>query len=427
MKRALILSQNFPPSSIASVHRCRHLAKHLPHFGWETSVLTIDEAYHKEPPDPHLLTLVPPNVPITRARAIPADAGRFLGVGDLSLRSYPFVTNAISSMFARSHFDAVFITGWPFYHMLMSSWIRNKLNTPVILDFQDPWLSAEGKLRPRWSKGGLAHQLAVWLEPKAVRHANWITSVSETQNAEMAARYPWLDPSRMSAIPIGGDPDDFTAMRASPPPCTVQLEQGAFNICYVGTFLPRAGSVVSAVFKGAAQLRKTHPDLVKRLRFVFVGTSNQPDATARSNHRVWTLADAAGVGDITTEHPGRVGYLQALSLLANANALLLLGSDEPHYTASKIYPALMAQRPYLSIFHRSSSSHAILSDAAGGAVFGFSNAAELEALAPKVADALERLITAPTTFGTPNPSSFAPYTANSVAGQFARVFDMCLS
>ena len=77
------------------------------------------------------------------------------------------------------------------------------------------------------------------LEPKAVRAADFITSVSDTQNAEMRARYPWLDASRMAAIPIGGDPADYDALWGRvPSPSTFALDASRINFSYVGTIWP---------------------------------------------------------------------------------------------------------------------------------------------------------------------------------------------
>ena len=47
----------------------------------------------------------------------------------------------------------------------------------------------------------------------------------------------------------------------------------------------------------------------------------------------------------------RLDYLDALSVLTHASGILLLGSSERHYTASKLYPALLARRPLLALFH----------------------------------------------------------------------------
>jgi hypothetical protein len=309
--------------------------------------------------------------------------------------------------------------------MLLAGWVRSRFGLPVILDFQDPWVSSQGAQRSRWSKGGLAHRLAVALEPRAVRGASWITSVSDTQNIEMAARYPWLDAQRMSAIPIGGDPDDFAALRATPPVApTVRLEPDRINLCYVGTFLPRAGPIVRALFDAAARLRREHPDLGARLRFVFVGTSNQPGgaAAAAATHRVTPIAIEAGVGGLVREHAPRVPFLEALALLSSAHGLLLLGSDEPHYTASKIYPALMSGRPWLSIFHARSSAHAVLLRAGGGAAFAFADVAHLANLVPMIADGLVRIAANPSSVGSVDPAAYAPFVAHAVAARFAEVF-----
>ena len=62
--------------------------------------------------------------------------------------------------------------------------------------------------------------------------------------------------------------------------------------------------------------------------------------------------------------PGRLDYLDALSVLTHASGILLLGSSERHYTASKLYPALLAKRPILALFHQASSVVSILRAAA---------------------------------------------------------------
>jgi len=424
----LIVSPHFPPSTLAGVHRARHLAKHLPAHGWRPIVIRAHERHYTEAPDHPLAALVPETVKQIRTGAIPARVARTVGIGDIGLRAFGPIARAIATGVAAHAPRAVLITGSPFYPMLMAGWVRRRWRVPVVLDFQDPWVSAGGALRPRWSKGGLAHRLAVALEPRAVRGASWITSVSDTQNADMAARYSWLDAKRMTAIPIGGDPDDFAALRAAPPtnPIT-RLDPNRINLCYIGTFLPGAGPVVRALFQAVARMKREAPNLAGRVRLIFVGTSNQPAGTAAAaaSHRVAPIAAEEGVGDLVHEAPARVPFLEALALLANAHGLLLLGSDEPHYTASKIYPALMSGRPYLSIFHARSSSHDILTHAGGGAAFAFADTAALPELVAPIADGLARLAGDPASLGRADPAAYAPFTAHAIAGRFAEVFEAC--
>jgi glycosyltransferase involved in cell wall biosynthesis len=421
----LIVSPHFPPSTLAGVHRARHLAKYLPHFGWRPIIIRADERHYPEAPDLALARLVPDSVLQIRTGAVPASLARFAGIGDIGLRALAPVARAISDGVTQFAPRAILITGSPYYPMLLAGWVRRRFAIPVVLDFQDPWVSVGGAQRRRLTKGWLSHRLGVVLEPKAVRAASWITSVSNTQNQEMAARYPWLDACRMTAIPIGGDPDDFVAMRVSPlADPSLRLEEDRINICYVGTFLPRAGPVVRALFDAAARVRGEHPDLGTRLRFVFVGTSNQPAGAAASGttHLVAPIAEDAGVGDLVREYAPRVPFLEALSILSNADGLLLLGSDEAHYTASKIYPALMSGRPWLSIFHRQSSAHDILTRAGGGAAFAFSNTADLTSMVSAIADGLARLASAPASLGSVDSVAYAQFTARAVAGRFADVF-----
>jgi len=47
-KKVLIISSSFPPSNLAAVHRSRLFAQHLPSFGWEPIILTVDENITKK-------------------------------------------------------------------------------------------------------------------------------------------------------------------------------------------------------------------------------------------------------------------------------------------------------------------------------------------------------------------------------------------
>ena len=422
MQTVLIVSPHFPPSTLAGVHRARHLAKYLPAHNWRPIIIRVDERFYTERGDAALAGLVPSYVEQARAKAVPAKLARLAGVGDIGLRGYFGLRQAIARLAARSRPDAVLITGSPFYPMLLSRWIRQGLEIPVVLDFQDPWVSAEGATRPQLSKGGIAHRLAVALEPRAVRHADFITAVSDRQNDEMASRYPWLDRGRMAALPIGGDPEDFDALRAHPPrDPVVRLDPTKINLSYVGTFMPRTGPLARILLRALARMRDAHPDLAGEIRLNFVGTSNQPNG--ENIFRVKPIAEEIGVADLVTEVPQRVPYLEALSILANSQGLLLIGSDEPHYTASKIYPALMSGRPYLSLFHRESSSHRILREAGGGMAFGYDRGEDLDKLADKLREAIVALATTPELLGRARPDAYAAYTASSVAGAFAKVLD----
>ena len=116
----------------------------------------------------------------------------------------------------------------------------------------------------------------------------------------------------MAAIPIGGDPEDYDFLRANPiAQPEVILPADAINFTYVGTFMPRSGPVVEQLFRAVAKLRGSDPALAARLRFNFIGTSNQPNSF--SGYVVRPIAEALNIADLISETPQRVPYLEALS------------------------------------------------------------------------------------------------------------------
>ena len=423
MKRdVVILSPYFPPSTLAGVHRARHLAKHLPAAGWRPIVLCVHEVCHEQRLDPDLAALVPESVEIVKVQALPARFTRCFGLGDISLRAWRPMKRALFGLLATRPIGAVLITGAPFYPMLLAPEIRSRFGVPVVLDFQDPWVSSWGADQPAVSKAGVAHRLATWLEPQALRGANFVTSVSAIQNDQMQARYPWFDDGRMIAVPIGGDPDDFavlgTTKRSAGAP---EMRAGDINLSYVGTMLPHAGPLVRTLFRAFKELRNDAPLLAERIRFNFIGTSNQPNDF--TTFRARCIAEEEGIAHAVYEVPNRLPYLDALGVLSRSQGILLIGSDEPHYTASKIYPALMAGRPFLSLFHRASSAHQILSAAGGGRALAFATPEELASLESALADGLRELAKSPESLGRPDPAAYRPYEARNIAGRFAQVLD----
>ncbi|MGH6923671.1 MAG: glycosyltransferase [Propylenella sp.] len=418
MRTAVIVSPYFPPSSLAGVHRARHLAKHLPAAGWTPLVLCVDEAHYEQRLDRELAALVPPTVEIRKVGALSVRWTRLAGIGDIGLRAFPYLRRALVEVLSRRPVGVVLFTGAPYYPMLLASLVGKRFGVPVVLDFQDPWVSSWAAAQPVVSKAGLSHKLAAVLEPIALRNADFVTSVSDVQNAEMVRRHPSLNAKRMAGIPIGGDPEDFAALRRNAADgMSTDLEPGFIHLSYVGTYWPAARPTVTALFRALRRLRDEMPDLARRIRLNFFGTSSSAADNVRS------IAVAEGVAESIREISNRLPYLRALAVVAQSDGLLLPGSDEPHFTASKIYTALMSGRPYLSLYHRASSAHAILSAAGGGRALAFSSRDELPSLEPAIAEGLKTLALAPQSLGRADPAAYAPYEARAIARRFAGIFD----
>ena len=83
----------------------------------------------------------------------------------------------------------------------------------------------------------------------------------------------------------------------------------------------------------------------------------------------------------------------------------------------------MSGRPFLSLFHRASSSHEILSASGGGRTLAFETADELAALETPLTEALHSLALRPDWFGTADPAAYASFEARNIVGRFADIFN----
>lgn len=364
MRRVLMVTPHFPPDTSAATHRVRLLARHLPRCGWEPTVVTVDSRDYEGRLDPELEKLVPHELRVIRCRAWPYRWTRRLGVGDLGLRALRGLSQTCRRLLEKERFDVLFITIYPSYPALLGPKLKREFEVPFVLDYQDPWVGASGKIiGPGGGKPDIKSRMTRWvatkLEPPTARAADAITAVSAGTYEAVVARNPALHGKLWAAIPLGGEVSDFDYLRAHPRPNRFfDPRDGLSHICYIGTVLPLGFETLRALLNAVAAIRMQHPSAYSMLRLHFIGTSNQTFVNAKDC--VLPLARELGVADCVTETAPRVDYLDALNVQTQATAILMMGSSERHYTASKLYPVLLARRPVLAVYHEASSVVGIL-------------------------------------------------------------------
>jgi hypothetical protein len=240
-------------------------------------------------------------------------------------------------------------------------------------------------------------------------------------------RIPEVRTKPCFAIPYGGDAADFAHLRTHGRQNRwFDRNDGDFHVCYMGTLLPLGFETLRAVLAGLTLLRESSPDVYRRIRLRFFGTSNQTAGNPEA--RVLPVARELGVEDRVSEHPLRVDYLDALMLQVEASAILLMGSSEPHYTASKLYPALLSGRPLLALYHEASSVAEIMKKVTSppaAHLITYSEGRPAELQAALVAKALQSLVEHPAPDPIPWPSAeLEEFSARSLARQLAGVFDL---
>jgi hypothetical protein len=350
-----MVSPHFPPDSSAASHRVRLLAPYLEEAGWKPTIVTVTPDAYEGALDPRLAAMVPVSLDVVRCRPLNARWIRRAGIGDLGLRAFNALRRTCAGLVAREYYEVLFVTVYPVYPALLGPMLKRRFAVRFVLDYQDPWVGSWGLTVGGGAGGSVdfksraSRRLGQLLEPIAVRAADAITAVSARTYEDVLARIP-ASPI-CATLPLGWEPRDVDEAPAANP--FFDPADGYVNLCYVGTLLPAGFGTLQALLAATRLLRDREPALYARLRLWFIGTSNQ--SSGEATPRVLPMAHATGVEDVVREIPLRVGYGEALSVLRHASGILLLGSSERHYTASKLYPALLARRPLLALYHHESS------------------------------------------------------------------------
>jgi hypothetical protein len=221
---------------------------------------------------------------------------------------------------------------------------------------------------------------------------------------------------------MGAEESDMHFLEACPrSPFLFDPHDGHRHVVYAGAILPRAHATLEALFVAIRRICERERGKDPRWRFHFIGTGNAPGRTVSA----W--AERLGVSGVVREYPKRIPYLDVLNHLKHADAILVLGSSEAHYTPSKVFQAVLARRPVIGIMHARSTAVEILRQANAGAVVTFDEALpvtmRIEEIEQALTQALGRSSYAPNRVDW---EAFRPYSAEAMAERLASAFDATL-
>ena len=127
-KKVLIIATHFPPSNLAGIHRSRLFAQHLPSFGWEPIILTVDEKYYEEDLDWNIVKLLPAHLRVEKAKAFNVTKPRT--IGDICLRSFFQMYSKAVDLIRKEKIDFLFVTIPSFYMALLGRLVHMKTGIP---------------------------------------------------------------------------------------------------------------------------------------------------------------------------------------------------------------------------------------------------------------------------------------------------------
>ena len=105
---------------------------------------------------------------------------------------------------------------------------------------------------------------------------------------------------------------------------------------------------VGALFDAFKRGLNRNPELFARVHFTFIGTSYA--AKGKGIKTIEPLAKQMEIESHVTEQTDRLPYFHTLKRLQEADLLFMPGSTDKSYSASKLYPYIMAQKAILAVF-----------------------------------------------------------------------------
>jgi len=362
-KRVLIISPYFPPTNAADMQRVRMSLPYFSKFGWDAEIVTVDLRYSEMTKDELLMQSVPEGTIIHRVKAFNKGWTSKFGLGSIALRSLWFYRKVVNQILKKSHFDLVYFSTTQFPVCILGAYWKKRFGTPYVIDMQDPWHSDYYRDKPKEQqppKYWFSYRLNKYLEPKAMLHVDGLISVSEAYIEDLKSRYPVLKNIPAETITFGAFAPDLEIAKKNESAFKTLLDPGYTNVVYTGRGGADMHKAINVLFRVFKKGLDAEPGIFKKIRLYFIGTSYAPAGQGKPT--VVPLAEQYGIENSVIEITGRISYYHALISLQHADALFIPGSDDPNYTASKIHPYILVNKPLLAIFNPKSPAMGVLEE-----------------------------------------------------------------
>jgi glycosyltransferase involved in cell wall biosynthesis len=344
-RNILIISYYFPPLGLGGVGRSLGLAKYLPKFGYNVSVLTVKDIAFPEY-DYSLLEGVD-QAEIIRAgsldpsriikllkkriKEVSADHSsgvlRYFYLPDLKRGWNLFARRKAKALIKRKRIDAMITLSPPPSTHLIGLALKQKYDIPWAADFRDAWFSEpiEKIYSAEWQK-----KYALKLKNRIIASADRIVTVYSAIRDYLGKGQTILNGAEL----------DYVKSRSP----VSQKEKGKFIIGVMGTI--NRLSPIEPLFKALDRIIKNYPEFKNKIAIEQVGSCDEK--------YLQTVLEKYPINDLLI----RRGYRrrrEAFGLLAGAD-LLYLG-----VFSSRTFDCLMTGKPVLGVISDNAVSPALYS------------------------------------------------------------------
>jgi glycosyltransferase involved in cell wall biosynthesis len=397
MPKVTLISLHFPPCAASGAFRTLGFARHLPAFGWKTSVIGCGDVPY-EPVDRALQDDIPADTPVTYV-AYPTGPAARMGRRVLTRTAVldPHVVwcyaarRACDEWIAQERPDVVLTSGPPHGVHLLGRWLRRRHRVRLVTDFRDTWVETEppdSRPVPRCAA----------VERAMMQASDGIIANAPRALDALARTYPDCA-HKLAMVPNGFDPAPLAA--------TVHLPDASrpLTILHAGELY--AGRDPRTLLDAIAAAERSVPDAVPwHLRFVGRTSATGLDIVAEGQRRKLRSL-------VTVE--GQLSYAAAKDAMQRAGVLLLMdGPGRRVGVPAKAYEYMGANRPILALAEPDGDTAWALE--ASGSVYRLTRADDTIAMAQALIE-----ISAAARAGEIGPVAYAdsPFTRERLAGKLA--------
>jgi glycosyltransferase involved in cell wall biosynthesis len=376
MKKVLFISYFWPPSVKASLHWPLKMIKYLPEFGWQPSVLTVEQDTFSSK-DESLLNEIDKNLEVLKAKSFePFNLyKKFTGrqndeqlvasetistvnkgithlisiwvrmnlfVPDARIGWYFSAVKIGSAYLDKKNIDAIITIGPPHSTHLVGMKLSKKFKIPHIPVFIDPWVDIIYYKEFKRSKPTLL--LDNYLEKRVLQNSNSAVFVTQSMQDDYIRKYPFLD-NKSNVLYWGYDEEDFNNINS-------EIQGDEETIVHAGNIFD---------FQNTPEFWKqvkSEIDNGRKLKIKFIGTVSPGIRQTIENNGLNTY----------TEYMGFLPYSEMLKELSRASYLLVC-STEPRHVPGKLFEYLRIGKPIIAFGNNNREVKSILEKTNSGEMF----------------------------------------------------------
>lgn len=410
------------------MHRVRQSLPYFRAMGWNPVVIAVEPEYVEMSTDDLLTQSYPEDIEVHRVKAMRPEQTRKFGLGNLGYRSIMSVNKKAKELFKSRKFDLVYFSTTVFPVMVLGRIWKRKYKVPYVIDMQDPWRNDFYLDKPKHErppKFFIAYNLDKYMERYAMKKVDGIVSVSPGYPKMLAQRYKNVKEENSLVLPFAGTRIDFEiASKNRLDNAFFSIDDDQLNLVYIGRGGHDLQLAIKGMFDGLKRGLEQEPDLFQKVKLFFIGTSY-----AKNGHGLKTIepiAEKFGVEQYVTEITDRIPYFNTLKVLQESDCLIVPGSTDTNYTASKIYPYILANRPLIAVFNENSTVNTILGKTKAGKLVPFHNDDEVAEVGQRfyttLSETLKQIPYTPDTIW----EAFEPYLAKEATQKQVDYFNKIL-